>query len=317
MHETSMADIGGLRQACGSGGVHVEGSVFGSRQPALRLAQRFATILVEVAINAPEGSVGIMGAMNPDCGRRREIRDGSSQTIDQLCGSNHMPGLDDIDAVGQGGTLQIGIKQCNRAAHFGNAKPGSEVFGPVRHEKTNGVALGQLLIERPLGILVRSFSKGAIGEAFAVGEQSSCFAIFHGEFLDHHGQGAAGVAGDGCGQFERTQPGSGTLALGLRWTLRIGRIHAVLPASTVSTVPVMLLALSLRRNSTASATSSRPVRRQSALRRIICWRWPSPKPWGLSVSTKPEPTVFTLTPMRPTSRANERVKPSSEALVAP
>src|SRR5260370_28379751 len=92
LHETSMADIGGLRQACGSGGVHVEGSVFGSRQPALRLAQRFATILVEVAINAPERSVGMMVAMNPDCVRRRVIRGGSSQTIDQLCGSNHMPG---------------------------------------------------------------------------------------------------------------------------------------------------------------------------------------------------------------------------------
>ena len=37
----------------------------------------------------------------------------------------------------------------------------------------------------------------------------------------------------------------------------------------------------------------------------------------MSVSRKPGAIEFTVTPMRPTSRASERVKPSIEALVAP
>ena len=43
----------------------------------------------------------------------------------------------------------------------------------------------------------------------------------------------------------------------------------MLPASTVSTVPVMFFALLLSRNSTASATSSGEAIRRSALRRLV------------------------------------------------
>src|ERR1700727_902231 len=42
--------------------------------------------------------------------------------------------------------------------------------------------------------------------------------------------------------------------------------HAVAPASTVMTVPAMLRALSLRRNSTVSATSPASARRWGSLR---------------------------------------------------
>src|SRR2546427_4441770 len=93
--------------------------------------------------------------------------------------------------------------------------------------------------------------------------------------------------------------------------------HAVLPASTVSTVPVMLFAWSPSRNSTVLATSSMSGRRRSALRRAICSRCAPSSPCVISVSRKPGATAFTVTPMPPTSRASERVKPISEALVAP
>jgi len=59
------------------------------------------------------------------------------------------------------------------------------------------------------------------------------------------------------------------------------------------------------------------ARRCSALRRMIFWRCSSLSPCVISVSTKPGATEFTFTPMRPTSRASDRVKPSREALVAP
>src|SRR5882724_9915753 len=92
--------------------------------------------------------------------------------------------------------------------------------------------------------------------------------------------------------------------------------HAVLPASTVRTVPVMLLALGPRRNSTASATSSTSANRRSALRRATCSRRSPSRPRVMSVSRKPGATAFTLTPRRPTSRASDRVNPIIAAFVA-
>ena len=93
--------------------------------------------------------------------------------------------------------------------------------------------------------------------------------------------------------------------------------YAVAPASTVSTVPVMLLALAPSRNSTASATSSTSGSRRSALRRATCSRRSPSRPWVMSVSMNPGAIAFTLTPIRPTSRASDRVNPIIDAFVAP
>jgi hypothetical protein len=43
----------------------------------------------------------------------------------------------------------------------------------------------------------------------------------------------------------------------------------------------------------------------------------SPRLRVISVSIKPGATAFTVMPNGPTSRASERVKPTSDALVAP
>src|SRR5438445_524805 len=148
-----------------------------------------------------------------------------------------------------------------------------------------------------------------------------------GELLDHRRQDAMGRRGDRCRQLEGAQPYPGGAGGSRRRSAvadrhRPGRVladgrHAVLPASTVSTVPVMFFAASPSRNSTAPATSSTSGRRRSALRRTICWRCSSSSPCVMSVSRKPGAIEFTVTPMRPTSRASDRVKPSIEALVAP
>src|SRR5579862_4344361 len=92
--------------------------------------------------------------------------------------------------------------------------------------------------------------------------------------------------------------------------------HAVAPASTVITVPVTFLLCGPIRYATAFATSSTPTRRCSALRRTTWSRRSPSRPWVISVSTKPGAIALTLTPSRPTSRASERVNPTSEALLA-
>src|SRR6516165_1475895 len=92
--------------------------------------------------------------------------------------------------------------------------------------------------------------------------------------------------------------------------------QAVLPASTVNTVPVIFFALSLSRNSTALATSSTLTKRWSALRRTTCSRLCPLRLWVISVSIKPGATAFTLIARDPLSLARDLVKPTIDALVA-
>src|SRR5262249_52058707 len=134
------------------------------------------------------------------------------------------------------------------------------------------------------------------------------------------GQHALALAWYGHRQLERPQPSPG---YGRAWSSICLNdfagccAHAVFPASTVMTVPVMFLAPSLRRYLTAAATSSTSTSRRNALRPAICSRCSSVSPLVISVSTKPGATAFTVTPVRPTSRASDRVKPIIDALVAP
>ena len=99
-------------------------------------------------------------------------------------------------------------------------------------------------------------------------------------------------------------PGAGRTAVSA-WLTESRRVHAVLPASTVSTVPVMLLAFDPSRNSTASATSSTSGNRRSALRRATCSRRSPSRPCVISVSRNPGATAFTLTP-QPADLARQR-----------
>ena len=78
----------------------------------------------------------------------------------------------------------------------------------------------------------------------------------------------------------------------------------------------MLRAWSLNRKSTAAAMSATSGMRFSALRRMIWVRWLSLNSFVISVSTKPGAIASTVMPSGPSSRASERVKPTSDAFVA-
>ena len=126
-----------------------------------------------------------------------------------------MFGRDDIDAMGERRTGQIGIEQGNHTADPGDAQPDGHVFGPVRHQQADAIAFAETLVERPSGISVRPLGERTIGQALAVGEQGRRVAELRGEFLDHRGKNAIGMAGDGRRQLERAHPGfgSGTVPL--------------------------------------------------------------------------------------------------------
>ena len=92
--------------------------------------------------------------------------------------------------------------------------------------------------------------------------------------------------------------------------------HAVAPASTVTVVPVTLHAPSLIRNATTAATSAGRAKCRSALRRTSFSRRSSSRSLVNCVSISPGATALTVIPSGPTSRARERVKPTSAALLA-
>ena len=93
-------------------------------------------------------------------------------------------------------------------------------------------------------------------------------------------------------------------------------VHAVLPPSTVTVVPVTRLASSDKRYETAPAASFGSARPSGALRRIDSSLSPS-RPAVMSVAMKPGATQLTVMLVRPSSLASDRVNPLSPALDAP
>src|SRR5580698_4203178 len=208
-------------------------------------------------------------AVCPDRWRHGEVWQCCHQWINEFPGHNEMPGRDDIDTVGQRATDKIGVEQGYYAADTRDAKPYGEILGAIRHQKTDDFTFGEILLKCPACVLVRALGERSISHGLAVGQQCRCIAGASREFLDDRRHDTVGIARDWSGQFQGTQPGFGGRSGRLSRSLLLNFYHAVFPASTVRTVPVIFFALSLRRNSTAFATSSISARRRSALRRSI------------------------------------------------
>ena len=279
LHQSVMMDPRGLGWPRRARRVDIERPVLDGRRPALGRAQRLARAAADVAVEARE-VVAAGGAVSPDRGRPRQVPPRGGEGTDELGGHDDMPGRDQVDAMREGAAGQLRVEQRHDAADPGDAEPDRHVLGSARHEQTDGVAWSESLIERPARIAIGLLGQRTIGQALALGQQGRRRVEALGELVDHRRQRALRAPADRRRQLERAPPrlggaggraiGGGALAAPRRRQLGQRRLHAVLPASTVSTVPVMLLAPAPRRNSTASATSSMSGRRRSALRRAIC-----------------------------------------------
>src|SRR3978361_2324687 len=96
---------------------------------------------------------------------------------------------------------------------------------------------------------------------------------------------------------------------------RQGIQTAAHPPSTLSTVPWMLVASSLARNNTATATSAGVLIRLDGIRASIGPTWSANSSWRL-VAIGPGATALTRTPDGPYSSAPDLVKEWMTALVA-
>src|SRR5262249_17659528 len=177
----------------------------------------------------------------------------------EFCGDDDVFRRSSLNAVREGLPGEVSVEQCDDSANAGYTQPDSQIFRAVGHQQADHIALGHTLGERPAGVPPRAPGEFEVGEALAVGEQRGLVAQPVAQLVDTCGQHALALAGYGRCQFERPEPSPG---YGRAWPGSCVNgcarccAHAVFPASTVMTVPVIFLARSLSRYSTAAATSS-------------------------------------------------------------
>jgi len=268
LHQAKVADPRGLGQPGRARRIDVERPIVERRRPAPRPLERLAAVPLDVAIDARE--VVVPGAVNPDRGSRAESAQRRREAVDQHARDDDMARRDELEAVGEGGADQMRVQQRDHAADARDAEPRGEVLRPIGHVERDGLADADAARERPARIAVRALGQRPVAQALALGQQRRRRAARRGELVDDRRQDPMRRRRDRCRQLERAQPGPAALGRsrhrlgGLhrpRLTRRMPRNHAVLPASTVSTVPVMLVPPSPSRNSTARATSSTSGRR--------------------------------------------------------
>ena len=92
--------------------------------------------------------------------------------------------------------------------------------------------------------------------------------------------------------------------------------QAVLPASTVIVVPVIMSPPLPSKNETEAATAPTEASLPDGLRRLMDKSLSPAKPFVMSVSMYPGATQLTVMPAFPSSRDSDLVKPIKPALVA-
>ncbi len=95
------------------------------------------------------------------------------------------------------------------------AEPDRHVFGAVRHQQANGLALGEAVCARPARIAVGALGKLAVAQVLAGRKQGRRVAEFLRELLDHDGEYPGRMLGDRRRHPERAQgaPEEGDVAL--------------------------------------------------------------------------------------------------------
>ena len=189
-------------------------------------------------------------AVDPDLGRAHHAWQSAPERSQKLGRHDDVSGRGNIDAVRERRPRQVRVEESDDSPDTRDTEPDGEVFRSVRHQQTNHFSLGEPLAERPASVAVRPFGQPAVAQRFAIGDQRRGRAGVPGHLVDDRRKNPRGILGDRCRQREGPRP-------------RLGRgiVHAVFPASTVRIVPVMPLALSPSRNSTALTTSSTSGRR--------------------------------------------------------
>ena len=139
-----MADIGGLGQAGGAGGVDQQSA------GSARVTSRSSAIAPAARRKSPPPHPRKIAS----CRQTMAAGSTSVQRGVSSCADDDVPGAGHVQAMGQRRARQIGVDQRHHAADAGDAQPDRQIFGAIGHQQRDHVALGEALRQRPAGIAV-------------------------------------------------------------------------------------------------------------------------------------------------------------------
>ena len=162
-HDAVVVDVRRLRHAGGAGGVDVERVVLDGERRSLALAAALRRTKPRsrgrcAARNCCFRRAARLSAILSDAGARcRTGRASSAATI--TCFGETM-----LMQCASEGPIRLVLSKRGNAADAGDAEPDRHEFRPVRHQQADGLALGELLVQRPARIAVRALVQLAIAE---------------------------------------------------------------------------------------------------------------------------------------------------------
>ena len=202
-HHAIMVDVGGLGQARRSRRVDVERAILDGERGKLSSGEVVAADVVERAVDTRQIGVGL--AVNPDFTLARDMRPRAFQRVEQFGRDDDVLWAHHVDAIGERRPGEVRVDERDHGAGARDPDPGGQEFRPPRHHQTDGVALAQMLCQRPARIAVGARRELAIGEALVIREERRRVAVLIGKLEDHLRKDAGGVLGDGGCQLESAQ----------------------------------------------------------------------------------------------------------------
>ncbi len=104
--------------------------------------------------------------------------------------------LDDIDAVGERASREIGVEERRDASGPRNAEPDGDILRAVRHQQADAVTFVDPVCQCPPGVAVGACAEAGVSEGFGIGNERRPLAVTRGEILNDIGQNQRRFVGE-------------------------------------------------------------------------------------------------------------------------
>ena len=195
-HQPVMVDVRGLRHPRRAARIDEQRLVLDRQVRLLGGAERRARKGLDGMVDARFGGFGL--TMRPDLRLGLQPPSRGLEGGNQLARHDHMQGFNDVDAMGEARAEQIGVEQGADTAGPRHPEPEDHVFGSIRHQQRDHVALADSVGPRPPGVAVRPRIELAIGQRFAGRDQRHPVAVPFGELRHDVGKNPGWIFHDGC-----------------------------------------------------------------------------------------------------------------------
>ena len=194
-HQPVMVDVGGLRQPGRAAGIDEKRPILDREHGLFRRAERCRRKRLDRLVD-PEIIQGRL-AVRPYFRRALQKLPRGFEVRGEIGADNDMLRLDDVHAMREALSVEIGVEQRDDAASPRHAEPERHVVRPVEHEERDDIAFSDIVRLRPARIAVGALVEAAIAERLPVGDQGRAVPVFGCERRNHVGEGPAFVLHDG------------------------------------------------------------------------------------------------------------------------